>query len=246
MTPILRGLLRFGRTTAIVAAFFWVIFTSIVFVAMHGPPEAVAPFMDRVPVVFWMTLPMETMWKWVNRGELRPGSPAPDFELPTLDGQSKVRLSSLRGEPVVLVFGSYTCPPFRKNMPDMNKLYETYKDRARFLFVYVEEAHATDGWPSGANKRDGVEYARHRAIEDRMKAGGACASGLKIPFPMLVDEMNNRVERTYRAWPIRVYVVDKDGKIAFKARPGPFGFTADEVRPALEKHLGPAAAPTQL
>jgi len=36
------------------------------------------------------------------------GDAAPDFRLPTLDHKSEVELSSLRGKPVVLVFGSYT------------------------------------------------------------------------------------------------------------------------------------------
>ncbi len=37
------------------------------------------------------------------------GDPAPDFELPTLDGDETVRLASLlERRPVALVFGSYT------------------------------------------------------------------------------------------------------------------------------------------
>ena len=40
--------------------------------------------------------------------ELAVGDVAPDFELPTPDGYDEVRLSSLRGKPVVLVFGSHT------------------------------------------------------------------------------------------------------------------------------------------
>jgi hypothetical protein len=40
---------------------------------------------------------------------LRVGTPAPDFRLRTLDGNSAVRLASYRGKkPVALVFGSYT------------------------------------------------------------------------------------------------------------------------------------------
>jgi cytochrome oxidase Cu insertion factor (SCO1/SenC/PrrC family) len=39
------------------------------------------------------------------------GEPAPDFELPSLEGEA-VSLSSLRGRPVVLEFGSFTCPMF--------------------------------------------------------------------------------------------------------------------------------------
>ena len=41
--------------------------------------------------------------KTPNVGEL-----APDFELATLDGDARVRLSALRGKPVGLIFGSYT------------------------------------------------------------------------------------------------------------------------------------------
>lgn len=44
------------------------------------------------------------------REEVSPkvGDGAPDFELATLDGSQRVRLSSLRGQPVGLIFGSYT------------------------------------------------------------------------------------------------------------------------------------------
>lgn len=36
------------------------------------------------------------------------GKPAPDFKLKSQDGKSEVELSTLRGKPVLLVFGSYT------------------------------------------------------------------------------------------------------------------------------------------
>jgi hypothetical protein len=107
----------------------------------------------------------------------------------------------------------------------------------------VEEAHATDEWPAASNTRDGIQYARHQQIADRMKAGSACWSGLNIPFPMLVDEMDNRVGHAYRAWPIRVYVIDGDGRVAFKTRTGPFGFQAEEVSPQLGRLLGAPGAP---
>jgi len=44
-----------------------------------------------------------------RNGVAREGSPAPDFELKTIDGKKTVRLSSFRGtRPVALIFGSYT------------------------------------------------------------------------------------------------------------------------------------------
>jgi hypothetical protein len=41
------------------------------------------------------------------RQGVQPGDPAPEFELPAVDGGS-VRLSDLRGKPVLLHFGSPT------------------------------------------------------------------------------------------------------------------------------------------
>jgi hypothetical protein len=74
-----------------------------------------------------------------------------------------------------------------------------------------------------------------------MKAGGACHAGLKIPFPMLVDEMDNRVENVYRAWPIRATSSTRTGGSRSKTRAGPFGFQVDEVRPARQRVVGPSA-----
>jgi hypothetical protein len=43
---------------------------------------------------------------WEGKG-VRPGEPAPDFELPQVGGGT-LRLSKLRGQPVLLHFGSFT------------------------------------------------------------------------------------------------------------------------------------------
>jgi cytochrome oxidase Cu insertion factor (SCO1/SenC/PrrC family) len=44
-----------------------------------------------------------------EEGAPKAGDRAPEFELPVLDGNGEtVRLSDLRGQPVALIFGSYT------------------------------------------------------------------------------------------------------------------------------------------
>jgi Ca2+-binding EF-hand superfamily protein len=57
----------------------------------------------------------ETLFKGLLAGDLgspyegpRPGEPAPDFKLQTHDGRRVVKLSELRGKPVVLLFGNFT------------------------------------------------------------------------------------------------------------------------------------------
>ena len=48
-------------------------------------------------------------WGTDRTGRLRAGDPAPDFELPLLKADGRVRLSTWQGKkPVALVFGSYT------------------------------------------------------------------------------------------------------------------------------------------
>ena len=75
---------------------------------MRKPPEEFAASFAKLPRAAMMVLPFEPVWMRARAGELDTGDPAPDFKLPTLDKTGHVSLSSLRGRPVLLVFGSYT------------------------------------------------------------------------------------------------------------------------------------------
>lgn len=50
---------------------------------------------------------LEDLWRTVRGEGIQPGSEAPDFELESTEGE-RVRLSTLRGRPVVLHFGNGT------------------------------------------------------------------------------------------------------------------------------------------
>ncbi len=49
--------------------------------------------------------------------------------------------------------------------------------------------------------------------------------------------MDHQVETAYTAWPDRLYLVSKDGRIAWKGRPGPQGFRVAELEEAIAKEL---------
>jgi Iodothyronine deiodinase len=64
-----------------------------------------------------------------------------------------------------------------------------------------------------------------------------CSAKLDIKFPILLDDMDNKTNTDYSGWPDRLYIVGKDGKIAYKGGPGPRGFNVKEMSGELEKLL---------
>jgi thiol-disulfide isomerase/thioredoxin len=206
----------------------------VLFVLMGRSNTVAGKTLAAVPGPAFMILPLESLWTRARRGALEVGQTAPDFDLPTLDGTSRVRLSSLRGvKPVVLIFGSYTCPPFRREIAAVQQVVERYGDRASFFFVYVEEAHARDVWPLASNAKAQIVYETPRTAAERAGIATTCAQALAVRMPILVDDMNDRTVGAYAAWPTRIYVIDPSGSVAYKSRPGPFGFAAAELESAL-------------
>lgn len=169
--------------------------------------------------------------------DLHVGDAATDFRLRTYDGDKEVMLSSFRNQkPVVLIFGSYSCPQFRGHIPALNQAYQRYKDRAEFLFVYIREAHPDEGGRIPENEDLGVVVAQPQRVEERIQLAQNCASRLDVQMPIVVDDMENNTERSYRAWPERLLIVGADGKIAYTgASPGDFNVPA--MTAALEKML---------
>jgi len=113
-------------------------------------------------------------------------------------------------------------------------LHRRYRDRASIVFVYVAEAHATDGWQLPANIEENVLLANHVTLEDRLAAARAGVERLELTMPVLVDAMDDAVSEAFAAWPERIYVVDGGGRIAYTGGPGPFAFDPDEAEPVLE------------
>ena len=119
-------------------------------------------------------------------------------------------------------------------------MYEAYKDRVAFLFVYIREAHPDDEWQLGANRTDSVVFAQPTTLGIRQDVAQSCSMALKLTMPCLADDMDNRVDDAYAAWPERLFVVDADGRIAYAGGQGPWGFTPKHIRKWLRRNVGRA------
>ena len=122
-------------------------------------------------------------------------------------------------------------------MPALNTLYQQYRDRVAFYIVYIQEAHPVDAWQLYDNVKDDVLVASTITSDERFHAAGLCVRNLGIELPAVIDDPDNHVERAYTGWPDRLYVIDTNGKIAYKSKAGPFGFKPEEVESTLKSQV---------
>lgn len=180
-------------------------------------------------------------------GSLQPGPGiddiAPDFTLTGLDGATVTLSREIGAQPVVLIFGNFTCGPFRSQSGNIEKLYERYRDRAKFFLVYVREAHPAESWWMTSNQRVGIEIAQPASDAARREVAATCRAHLDLALPFLVDTVDDRVGASYSGMPNRLYLIDSAGKVAFKTARGPFGFHTRALEQALVLLLNSPAAP---
>ena len=118
--------------------------------------------------------------------------PAPDFTLPD-SAAKKYSLKDYRGKVIMLNFWATWCPPCRREIPSMERLYEKYKGKD---FVVL-----------ALNQMEG---------EDQVFAFTGDI-GVDLTFPILFDKESS-VSRTYGVQGLpTTYIIDKKGNLRFRA-----------------------------
>lgn len=118
------------------------------------------------------------------------GHDAPSFSFTLLDSEEEKSLADYKGEVVLLNFWATWCPPCLDEMPDLNRLYEEYKDQGLRIITVSDESRAELITFSEEFIPLNTESA---FIED----------GYALPLPY-VKMMDGRPES---------YVIDRDGVI---------------------------------
>lgn len=117
----------------------------------------------------------------------------------------------------------------------LNELYAKYKDDVRFYIVYIREAHPADGWQVPNNLIEDILYEEPTTDDERADVASACQIGLDLHMPMLVDSIDNDIDKKYVGLPMRLFLVDADGKIAYAGAKGPFGWDDESFEEKLKE-----------
>ena len=94
-------------------------------------------------------------------------------------------------------------------------MYQRYRAQVAFLVVYVQEAHPTDGWQVESNVADDVLLRQHQSYDEREQAAATCSLNLQLALPIVVEEMDNAIDEAYGAAPERLYLIGRDGRVAY-------------------------------
>jgi hypothetical protein len=113
--------------------------------------------------------------------------------------------------------------------------------------VYILEAHASDAWSIVNNTKIKLAIPTPRSLEERGLVASSCVRTLGIEMPAVIDNFDNTTEAAYTGWPDRLYLVDRDGRIAFKSQTGPWGFNPADLEAQVKKTVeNPSGAVSQL
>ena len=118
---------------------------------------------------------------------IRPGQPAPGFELPLLAGGASISLESLRGRVVLLNFWATWCAPCEAEMPAMQRLHTALAGPDFELVAISVDAG-----------RDEVAKFQER---------------LALRFPIALDP-EKRISVQYQSYRYpESFLIDRDGRI---------------------------------
>src|SRR5690606_3026807 len=144
-----------------------------------------------------------------KRPPIAEGAPAP--ELSAVNERSRpVKLAGLPRKPVVIVFGSWSCPSFRQRLPQLERLAATYQKRVHFLVIYTREAHAVGEWEVERNRDEQIQIAQPADLAGRIERATAATSPVLKAFELAIDDMSDATVRAYGLFPNGAVVLKPD------------------------------------
>jgi peroxiredoxin len=164
---------------------------------------------------------------YIRKGEPGPGDKVQPFDMETTDGDPLNSTDvSAKGQPVLLVFGSRTCPVTESAAEGLKELHAIYGNKVRFVMVQVREAH-----PGGT-------ICQPKTSKEKLRHAQDLKSHHNLPFEVAVDNIDGTFHRSLGSRPNSAYVIDPAGTILFRAQ------WANETQPIAEALAAIAAGKT--
>lgn len=119
----------------------------------------------------------------------------------------------------------------------LNEIVNQFNESVKFLCVYIQEAHPSDGWQVEANLEQDVIHTSPTNMAEREALAEVCMLKLALDMPMVVDDMEDTIDSAYNALPERLYLLNADGKVVFKTVAGSHGFDPEAWAVAIAEHV---------
>ena len=88
-----------------------------------------------------------------------------------------------------------------------------------------------------SNDRVGIKIAQPKTKEERTHVAAKYCAAAELAIPLVVDTIDDTTGDAYSAFPDRIYIIDKQGKVAYKGGRGPFGYKPQEMEQVLMMYL---------
>ncbi len=148
-----------------------------------------------------------------------PGDAFPSFDLVATDGSRLTNSIVFRDKPVLMIFGSMTCPMTASAAPSVQQLYNEFGARVDFIMLYVREAHP------------GENYGQAESIEEKRRNAQALKEFYDIPWTVAADNVDGDLHRALDPKPNSAYLMHNDGTILFRSL---WAADKDAIRQALD------------
>lgn len=139
------------------------------------------------------------------------GGMAPALRGETIDGGT-FDLAALRGrKSVLVVFGSYACPPcvtnIRTTQPSLVSLYDAHREAVEFCYVYTREAHP------------GAKMAPHASMDDKRRNAARLRAEEPFTFPLVIDTLAGDIQQAWVDIQFNnpVFLVNRAGVVVYKS-----------------------------
>ena len=106
-----------------------------------------------------------------------------------------------------------------------------FRDHVDFLIIYIEEAHASDGWKFANN----FDINNHRTIQDRLHTAQKLRD-IGSGCPIVVDRMDNQANSQYGGLFERLYII-LNSVVVYAGGRGPVDYKLEEVHDWLKNYL---------